>query len=201
MIWKKVRYYLALIKESRGRGGETYDDSYWGLDELDGTAATRAIMGWLDSKTGERILDVGCGTGRFMEAIEKSGAEVVGIEFFRFPLDKARPRVKGLLHQMSAEELQFPDSSFDKILCNHVIEHLQNPYQALSEMKRVLRDKGKLLLAYPNSEYFPWRLGLSKQSITHLQRFTPSFRAPGFVLLQHRVFRLGYNVVSLYEKS
>ena len=197
---KTVKYYVALIRESRGRRGELYDESYWGLNELDGTAATKAIMEWLDPKAGERILDVGCGTGRFMEAIEKEGAEAVGIELFRFPLEKARPRVKGLLCQMSAESLRFPDRTFDKVLCNHVLEHLEHPYEALSEMKRVLKDKCRLLLAYPNSDYVPWRLGLSKQSVTHLQRFTPSFRAPGFTLLKHQVFRLGYNVVSLYEK-
>jgi ubiquinone/menaquinone biosynthesis C-methylase UbiE len=201
MMWKKLKYYMALIKESRGRRGELYDDSYWGLNELDGTAATKAIMEWLDPKAGERILDLGCGTGRFMEAIEKKGAEAVGIELFQFPLEKARPRVKGLLYQMSAEKLLLPDGFFDKILSVHVIEHLGNPEACFSEMHRVLKPKGRLILSFPNSDYLPFRLGILKQSPTHLQRFTPELRVPGFELRSCTVFRGGYNVVMLLEKN
>lgn len=180
---------------------EPYSHSDWGTQELDNSAATRTIFEWLAAKKGEKILDVGCGTGRFMEAMEEAGAEVIGIEMFPFPLEKARLRVKGLLHRMSAEDLSFPNSSFDKVLCNHVIEHLAHPQLAFAEMRRVLKEKGRLLLSYPNSNYLPFRLGLVKQSQSHIQKFTPSLRVPGFILLKKRVFRLGYNVVMLYEKA
>jgi ubiquinone/menaquinone biosynthesis C-methylase UbiE len=201
MMLEKLRYYMALIRESRGRRGELYDDSYWGLNELDNTAATKTIMEWLDPKEGERILDVGCGTGRFMEAIERSGAECIGIEKFQFPLEKARPRVKGLLYQMSAEELSFPDGSFDKSIVIHVIEHLEHPEKCFSEIRRVLKLKGILVLSFPNSNYLPFRLGILKQSPTHLQKFNPSLQVPGFNLSKSRVFRLGYNVVMSLERQ
>ena len=180
---------------------EPYSRSDWGIQELGHDAATRKILEWRAARPGERILDVGCGTGRFMEAIEKAGAEAVGVEPFLFPLTKAKERVKGFLYRMSAEDLTFSDSSFDKVLCNHVIEHLASPQAAFAEMRRVLKEKGRLLLSYPNSNYLPFRLGLVRQSRSHIQRFTPSLRIPGFVLLKKRVFRLGYNVVMLYEKA
>ena len=180
---------------------ELYPDSYYDVVELEGVAAERAALEWLDPKADDRILDVGCGRGRFMEAIEKTGAETVGIEFFTFPLEQARKRVKGELHLMSAEKISFPDSSFNKILCYHVIEHLEHPEFAFAEMHRLLRDKGRLLLSFPNSNYLPFRLGLLKQSPQHLQRFTPSLKPQGFIVLKKRVFRLGYNVVMLLEND
>lgn len=180
---------------------ELYPDSYYDVVELEGVAAERAALGWLDPKAGDRILDVGCGRGRFMEAIEKTGAETVGIEAFAFPLKHARKRVKGELHMMSAEKMSFPDCSFNKILCYHVIEHLEHPDLAFAEMHRLLKDKGKLLLSFPNSNYLPFRLGLLKQSRQHLQRFTSSLKPPRFIILKKQVFRFGYNVVMLCEKE
>lgn len=96
---------------------ELYPDSYYDVIKLEGVAAERAALEWLDPKIGDRILDIGCGRGRFMEAIEKTGAEVVGIEAYAFPLEQARKRVRGELHLMSAEDMLFPDASFDKIFC------------------------------------------------------------------------------------
>ena len=194
-LWMKPR------AKPLNQSSELYPPCYWDIVELDGTKATRTVLKWFAPSKGDRILDVGCGTGRYMAAFEKAGAEVVGIEPFSFPLAQARKRVKGELRQMSAENMLFPDASFDKVLFYHVIEHLEHPHVALNEIHRVLKDKGRLLLAFPNSNYLLFKLGLVKQSPQHLHRFTPSFNPTGFKVLEKKVFRFGFNVVMLLERE
>jgi 2-polyprenyl-3-methyl-5-hydroxy-6-metoxy-1,4-benzoquinol methylase len=100
-----------------------------------------------------RVLDVGCGEGRFAAALAGAGASVVGIDVAEEPLRRARERHPELeLHRVAeAEALPFADSSFDLVWAGEVIEHVADTSAWLSELRRVLRSGASLLLSTPEN--------------------------------------------------
>ncbi|MEC5387482.1 methyltransferase domain-containing protein [Uliginosibacterium sp. H3] len=111
----------------------------------------KLLLADLDVSAGQRILDVGCGTGRLGEyaASELLGphGEVIGIEPLALRVDIARRRASPN-HQVSvgrAEDLsQFADASFDVVYLNSVYHWLQDKKPVLAEAFRVLKRGGRL---------------------------------------------------------
>ncbi|MEK6968343.1 MAG: class I SAM-dependent methyltransferase [Nanoarchaeota archaeon] len=104
------------------------------------------VAKYLEPKAGERVLDVGCNNGKFGRWFsEKYDVSVVGIDV------NARPFVEnGLeLRVGDAEQLDFPDNSFDAVVSMHTLEHLVDPRTALEEMYRVTKPQGRIVLTYP----------------------------------------------------
>ena len=104
---------------------------------------------------GERVLDVACGTG--LTAVEAAGAvgphgNVVGIDLSARMVDAARQRAveRGTANvafaRMDAESLDLPNASFDVVLCELGLMYVPDPARALSEMHRVLRPGGRLVV-------------------------------------------------------
>jgi 2-polyprenyl-3-methyl-5-hydroxy-6-metoxy-1,4-benzoquinol methylase len=104
---------------------------------------------------GQRILDVGCGSGVCSGFMGESGADVTGIDGNAEAIAFAR-RTYGRDHVRFAaghvDDLQFEPRSFDKAICFEVIEHLYHPQVAdlLRGLARVLKPGGELLVTTPN---------------------------------------------------
>lgn len=101
-----------------------------------------------------RLLDVGCGTGVFLQLARQRGWEVAGTEFSDFACKNAEaggfPIVQG-----EVWEARFPENSFDAITCWHVLEHAADPRRLLEECHRIVRPGGWLFVATPNlHDYF-----------------------------------------------
>ncbi|MEM3503638.1 MAG: class I SAM-dependent methyltransferase [Nitrososphaeria archaeon] len=95
------------------------------------------------------ILDVGCGTGVFIETCKMLGKFVVGVDVDRRQLSHALNCARGFLVLADASYLPFKDSSVDGVFFSHVIEHLQNPFPILEEIRRVLKNGGVLIVITP----------------------------------------------------
>ncbi len=105
---------------------------------------------------GERVLDVACGTGLVSfaaaAAVGRRG-RVVGVDLSGRMVDAARNRAVQLdaMHasftRMDAEELAFPNASFDVALCSLGLMYCPDPARALREMRRVVRPGGRIVLA------------------------------------------------------
>lgn len=110
----------------------------------------------IKSAAGERIsgtvLENGCGIGLYIEHLQALGGEVIGLEF---DLDRALQARQGNQHILggAGEYLPFPEGSFDLILSNEVIEHVQNDRKAIQEMVRAVRVGGRIVLFCPNRWY------------------------------------------------
>jgi 2-polyprenyl-3-methyl-5-hydroxy-6-metoxy-1,4-benzoquinol methylase len=98
-----------------------------------------------------RVLDVGCGEGRFAAELARRGFPVVGVDVAEEPLRRARAREPGLQLQMVPAEGRWPlaDASFDLVWAGETIEHVADTVGWLSEVRRVLRAGGRLLLSTP----------------------------------------------------
>lgn len=105
-----------------------YRNSY--LVEEDEVYQVLAI--WL---RGNQAVDIGCGVG----LVEKYCPETFGVDFSWFALKQAQQNGAQRLVQADAEALPFKDDSFQIALSNGVLEHLQRPQKAISEMARSAR--------------------------------------------------------------
>lgn len=102
----------------------------------------------LNKGTGS-ILDIGCGTGSFLEACQHSGWTIQGIE----PDADARSVAAARLNSRVGESLQQLDSTqkFDVITMWHVLEHVAELDQAAARLKQLLKPEGTLIIAVPNN--------------------------------------------------
>jgi 2-polyprenyl-3-methyl-5-hydroxy-6-metoxy-1,4-benzoquinol methylase len=123
---------------------------------------------------GARVLDVGCGEGRFTSELVRAGREVVGIDVAEEPLRRARERDPGIDVRLVAPQGPWPlaDVSFDALWAGEVIEHVADTGGWLSEARRVLRSGGVLVLSTPAHERLT-RLALGLRGRAFEAHFDP----------------------------
>jgi ubiquinone/menaquinone biosynthesis C-methylase UbiE len=111
------------------------------------TLTTQAIEPLLDSvlaKKGTRLLDVATGPGYVAAAAAARGADTVGLDFAAAMVAEARRNYSKITFtEGDAEDLPFPDASFDAVTMNFGLLHLARPDRALAEACRVLRRGGR----------------------------------------------------------
>ncbi|TAE24336.1 MAG: class I SAM-dependent methyltransferase [Cytophagales bacterium] len=132
------------------------------------------LINSVGSKRG-RLLDVGCGTGLFLDVIKRGGWAIEGVEPDSFARSTAEERLGQQIHETVG---QLHKQQFDIITMWHVLEHVPNPHKTIRELRDRLNDNGILLLALPNSEsydakhYGPhWA---AYDVPRHLSHFTPA---------------------------
>jgi SAM-dependent methyltransferase len=104
-----------------------------------------------ETRPGERVLDLGCGAGRFVAALHDAGAQPVGVEIAEAALERARRNVPGADLRLLEPDGSLPleHGSFDLVWCSEVLEHVGDTSQLLLEVRRVLRSGGRLLVTVP----------------------------------------------------
>ena len=134
-----------------------YHEALWqripqGMEPSDFALRRRFLLERVQA--GERVLDVGCGEGQFAAELAKAGARVVGVDVAQEPLRRARERDPQLDLRLTApgRAWELEDASFDAVWAGEVIEHVADTAAWLSEIRRVLRSGGSLLLSTPAHE-------------------------------------------------
>ncbi len=94
-------------------------------------------------RPGQRVLDVGCGSGNHLLILNRLGLDISGTDASPVMIQKARKRLghRSTLKQASAEDLPFDDNEFDLVTLIHTLEFMDNPLQALREAGRVAGSK------------------------------------------------------------
>ncbi len=106
------------------------------------------MLARIGRKSYRNALDVGCGEGRFCRILGKIGIKTVGIDPTDTLLQQARGRDQtGDYRAGRAEELDFPDASFDLVVSYLTLIDIPDIRRALTEMNRVLQPGGTLLIA------------------------------------------------------
>ncbi len=99
------------------------------------------LLGMLAPHRGDRLLDIGCGTGKSLEPLLSSGLHLTGVDASPYMLDIARVRLpdKVDLHRGFAEALPFDDNAFDHAMLFTTLEFTDRPAKAIEEACRVAR--------------------------------------------------------------
>lgn len=110
------------------------------------------ITKYLKDVSGKSLLDAGCGIGFFSEVARRQGAKVVSLDFSPQALRVYRKRggADATLMVGSVEELPFSNNQFDFAMAIDVIEHLYHPRLLLSEMYRVVKPGGRVIVETDN---------------------------------------------------
>jgi SAM-dependent methyltransferase len=101
---------------------------------------------------GQRVLDLGSGAGEFTALLATSGTQPVGVEIAQTAVDRALQHHPDLDFRLAPIDGPLPleDNSFDVVWASEVLEHIADTARALSEIRRVLVPRGRLLVTTPS---------------------------------------------------
>jgi len=148
---------------------------------------------WVGIEAGDRVLDVGCGTGFATEGLLEHTDDVWGLDQSTHQLEKAfekfgkRDRVK--FHRGDAERLPFADDSFDAYWSSGSIEYWPDPVAALREARRVTKPGGPVLVVGPD---YPTSTAFAKLADAIMLFYDEAeadrmFAEAGFEAFEHRI--------------
>ena len=143
-------------------------------------------------KSGDRILEVGCGIGTIVFELVKQGYEVTGTDISQVAIEYGRQKYGDVhLDVQPAEELAFEDETFDVVLSFDLFEHIARIDRHVGEVNRVLKPGGHYLFQTPNK----WSNAIF-ETLAHKtlkwRRVHPSLHTPG--QLRRRLSRHGFEV-------
>lgn len=102
--------------------------------------------------SGARVLDIGCGLGKYVQKFQDRGADAYGLDIDARRLREGAGDVPGLMLGIS-EGLPFKSGAFDLVVLNEVIEHVRDDRATMREAYRVLRPGGHVAIYAPNRLY------------------------------------------------
>lgn len=124
---------------------------YWAAPKYDRDAGYVSrlgedVVGLLDPRPGEQVLDLGCGTGDLAAEISSRGAEVTGVDASPEMVSRAAEKYPRLRFEVAdARDLNLPPESFDAVFSNAALHWVKEARQAVREIHRVLRFGGRFV--------------------------------------------------------
>ena len=151
------------------------------------------VSSYVEKQKVETILDLGCGTGRFTEALAAHfDAKVIGVDPSTKMLEQARAKLRDdrvRYERGAGEAIPVPDKSVDLVFMSMCFHHFEDPRLAARECRRVLRDGGAAFLRagvhdripwYPYVEFFPETRPILDKSLPTKAFVSEVFEAAGF---------------------
>lgn len=143
-MWSRKRQ----LKKRYDSSSTVYDSRY----REDQKLKYRRVLPEIENS--ETLLDVGCGTGMFLEEISDSDKTLFGVDFSVSMLEAAAERVdEAHLFVADADNLPFKDGSFDTVVSLTLLQNMPNPSKTLAEMSRVTQAGGKLVFTVLEKKY------------------------------------------------
>jgi malonyl-CoA O-methyltransferase len=164
----------------------TYDGEKNPLIALE-ESITLDVIGNVRNK---RVLDVGCGTGRYCELLARKRAKVVGIDpsskMLEYAKRKVTPDCKFELRLGSIENTGLPERYFDVVVCALTVGHLLELEPAMREVSRIIKTKGRLVV----SDMHPYWFVAGYNYVKVLDRNRQEYRIPEYAHLYEEYWNL-----------
>lgn len=127
-----------------------------------------ALLELLEPKPGERILDLGCGTGHLTAQIAAAGAEVVGLDNSPQMVDQARRSFPTIRFEVADARMFAVAGQFDAVFSNAVLHWVKEPAAAISRIRAALKPGGRFVAEFGGK-------GNTRQMVAALQRQAAAF--------------------------
>ncbi len=169
--------YITPAEKSIIEENEAYNEAYYGEKEEKFSMIYEKVIDYLRKNRAKRfskvlnksgrVLDIGCGNGKFLMHLQKYGNyEIYGTELDGKAALRAS-RLKDLhLHKKDLTEIVFPKNYFIGISMFHVFEHLENPVDYLKKIYIILKPGGTFVVSFPNIS--SWQSKIFKGYWLHL---------------------------------
>jgi ubiquinone/menaquinone biosynthesis C-methylase UbiE len=174
----------ARIHDQFGRQAERFARS----SELHGNAQIMVLVDAAEPRSDDESLDVACGPGTVVAAFATRVRRAVGLDTTDAMLDQARAlAAQRKLHNVEWQSgdvyrLPFADRSFDIVSCRFAFHHFQEPAKAFSEMTRVCRSGGRVVLCDAVASGDPTKAAAFNKMERHRDPSTVAFRSLPFLI-------------------
>ena len=122
--------------------------------EFNATAEMSEAVSLAELIPGQRVIDIGCGTGSLFGYLSSYQVQLFGLDISRVAIKKAKQKHPNAHLVVGAgEKIPFPNSSFDYLFCMGSLEHFFSAGLALKEFYRVLKQKGIAILLLPQKGF------------------------------------------------
>jgi ubiquinone/menaquinone biosynthesis C-methylase UbiE len=195
----KVATYVS-VAEGYERWAPTYDQAPNPLLNLE----ARKVATLLPNLSGKRVLDLACGTGRWLERISAQGADsAIGVDLSAAMLRVAekKPAIGGRLAQADCLNLPFRSAVFDLVVCSFAVGHIPDLGAMVRELARVTKRGADVFVSdlHPEAYARGWRTGFRdsrsavqiEMSPRTAEEIIRAFYAEGFECLTHVPLCLG----------
>ncbi|EIM63804.1 class I SAM-dependent methyltransferase [Desulfobacter postgatei] len=184
-----------------------YPESYYGDDQflyekIDNFIRFKKIKELFPDTTGT-ILDIGCGKGLLLKALEDINWKVHGIELSETSALYAKKKLNIKIATQMLDTCNFPSNHFDLVTMFHSLEHMKEPKKILKEIHRVLSDDGILLIEVPKFDSLFSKLFKEKwfhldlpRHLYHFENFSIKkiLKDSGFQIIDHKNFAFFYDI-------
>ena len=139
----------------------SYEDSYYSYQDFDippfWQGLVKTIIGFNPGTTGDpvfarpgRVLDIGCGSGKFLYSMQQRGWQTAGVELSARATDIGNSKHHLNIQAGTLADADLPETAFDYVRLNHSFEHLLDPKETLACIRRLLAPGGLLFIGVPN---------------------------------------------------
>lgn len=179
------RYYESEAYISHTNSRKTLFDQLYHLTRKIMLSRKKMIVTRNCSLSTGRILDIGSGTGHFLNVMKRAGWETEGVEINL----KAREYASSIFNlkmYLPKDIISLSDDSFDCITMWHVLEHFHEPFKYFMEIKRLLKPGGKVIVALPNTYSYDSKYYGSYWAAWDVPRHLWHFNPKVFSLFAHK---------------
>jgi len=156
---------------------DTFAEAYSAVNEaslINGYYTRPAIVDLAGDVAGQRILDVGCGSGPISAALRDRGATVAGFDSSAKMVELARKRLgpdADLRIANLGQPLPYPDGAFDVVIAALVLHYLRDWTAPLAELRRILKPGGRLIVAVDH----PFAVAIQEREAGHKRDYFATY--------------------------
>jgi len=197
---------------------KAYSDSYYGSEDNEkfSNSFVVEVISYFSKRRAKRlskklspnakIMDFGCGNGRFLEHLSDMNMnyQLHGLEIDTKAALRANKRLNGKawIHTVSELDMHFSSNSFDAITCIHVFEHTLTPANLLNDFSKLIKPGGKLMIVIPNIKSIQYKVFKEKwfhiDPPRHIHFYYPALltsemQSRGFRVLYLKTFDIEQN--------